>query len=98
MLKHNEVNPLNVFGLRRMDHCPPHFETLCFDLKTQEKNIADWIYENLSSRFFFGDTYIINPENGNMILCHKVAFEDASELSYFGMFLDTINVYDYTPK
>lgn len=98
MLKHNEVNPLNVFGLRRLEHCPPHFETLCFDLKTQEKNLTDWIYENLTSRFFLGDTYIINPENGNLILCHKVGFEDASELSYFGMFLDTINVYDYSPK
>lgn len=98
MLKYNEVNPLNVFGLRRLAHCPPHFEILCFDLKTQEKNITDWIYENLASRFFVGDTYIVSPENGNMILCHKVGFEDPSELTYFGMFLDTINAYDYSPK
>lgn len=95
MLKQNEVNPLNVFGLRRLDHCPPHFETLCFDLKTNEKNISDWIYENLSSRFFLGDTYILSPENNNVVLCHKVGFEDSSELTYFGIFLDTINTYDH---
>lgn len=98
MLKHYEVNPLNVFGLRRLTHCPPHFETLCFDLKTQEKNLADWIYENLASRFFLGDTYTISSENGCMVLCHKVGFEDPSELSYFGLYLDTINTYDYSPK
>lgn len=98
MLKQNEVNPLNVFGLRRLDHCPPHFETLHFDLKTQEKNISDWIYENLTSRFFFGNVYIANPETGNLIICAKVGFEDPSELSYFGMFLDTINVFDYEIK
>jgi hypothetical protein len=96
MLKQNEVNPLNVFGLRRLDHCPPHFETLCFDLKTNEKNISDWIYENLSSRFFLGDTYILLPEiKNNVVLCHKVGFEDPSELTYFGIFLDTINAYDH---
>jgi hypothetical protein len=95
MLKHNEVNPLNVFGLRRLDHCPPHFEVLCFDLKTQEKNITDWIYENLSSRFFFGEAWIPNPESG-LTICNKVGFEDSRELSYFGMFLDTINVYDFS--
>ena len=98
MLKHNEVNPLNIFGLRRLDHCPPHFETLCFDLKTQEKNITDWIYENLASRFFFGDAFVIDPDKNVLVMCNKVGFEDASELSYFDMFLDTINVYDFEIK
>lgn len=99
MLKQNEVNPLNVFGLRRMNHCPPHFEYLCFDLKTQEKNVTDWIYEHLSSRFFFGDVYIFDANKGGAVLCHKVAFEDSSELTYFAMFLDSvINIYDFEFK
>ena len=55
MLKHGEINPLNVFGLRRMDHCPPHFEKVYFDLRTSEKHISDWIYEHLIGRFWFGD-------------------------------------------
>ncbi len=95
MLANFEVNPLNIFGLRRLDHCPPYFETLCFDLKTQEKNITDWIYEHLTSRFYLGDIYMIDPEKGNSVLCCKVAFEDASELTYFAMFLDQINDYNY---
>ena len=98
MLANNEVNPLNIFGLRRLNHCPPHFESLCFDLKTQEKNITDWIYEHLSSRFFFGDIYLLDSDKGNGVLCHKVAFEDPSELTYFAMFIDSINVYDFEFK
>lgn len=95
MLKHNEVNPLNVFGLRRMEHCPPHFETLCFDLRTTDKNITDWIYENLASRFFFGDAWDDSDGPKTVGLCKKVGFEDPSELTYFAMFLDTINCYEY---
>jgi hypothetical protein len=90
MLKHNEINPLNVFGLRRLEHCPTHFETLLFDLRAQEKDITDWIYENLAGRFYFDDRYAMN-EKGQLVLCKCVAFEDASELTYFAMFMDTIN-------
>lgn len=89
MLKHNEVNPLNVFGLRRLEHCPPHFEKLHFDLRATEKAITDWVYENLAGRFYFNDHYATT--NGKLTLCKCIAFEDSSELSYFGLFLDTIN-------
>jgi hypothetical protein len=94
MLKHNEVNPLNVFGLRRLEHCPPHFEKLLFDLRATEKDITDWVYENLASRFYFAD-HITPGSTGSLTMCKCIAFEDAGELSYFGMFLDTINRSDY---
>ena len=64
MLKHGEPNPLNVFGLRKLDHCPPHFERVVFDIKTSEKQITDWIHENLSGRFYLGDAVVTNPESG----------------------------------
>jgi hypothetical protein len=90
MLKHGEVNPLNVFGLRRTEHCPPHFEKLIFDLRATDKIITDWVYENLAGRFFYGDYYYTH--NGQSTLSKCIAFEEAGELSYFGLFLDTINV------
>jgi hypothetical protein len=90
MLKFLEVNPLNVFGLRRTEHCPPHFQDIKFDLRTSEKELADWIYEHLQGRFYIGDHY--SPkEQGGLIMCKKVAFEIPAELTYFAMFLDTIN-------
>lgn len=92
MIKHGEVNPLNVFGLRQVEHCPPHFETVTFDLRTNVKNIADWIYENLSGRFFIGDIYI--PDNNNpkhLAIQTAVAFELHEEASFFCLMLPSIN-------
>ena len=95
MLKHGEVNPLNVFGLRQLDHCPPHFEVITFDLYTNIKDISDWIYENLSGRFYIGDYFTqesAEPGSGNRVKMQKaVAFEMHEEASYFGLFLPDIN-------
>lgn len=94
MLKHGEINPLNIFGLREIKHCPPHFCKVTFDLKTSEKNIKDWIYENLSGRFWLGDVYSESQtESFQMEKC--VAFEVHAESSYFSLMLDTFNTWEY---
>lgn len=90
MLKHNEANPLAVFGLRRIEHCPPHFTKVFFDAYTQEKTITDWIYEHLSGRFYYGDWYK-ESEHNKTIATRCVAFEEPGEASYFTLVLDTIN-------
>ena len=92
MLKHGEINPLNVFGLRRLEHCPPHFQKVTFPLQVQEKKITDWIYENLEGRFWFDDSFNQNSEN-SFIFDKCVAFENVSEASYFSLVLDKINCY-----
>lgn len=91
MLKHGEVNPLVVFGLRRLDHCPPHFTRVEFNIRCDEKNISDWIWANLSGRFYLGDVYK-TTEAGSIALNKCVAFELGSEASFFGLILDTVNV------
>lgn len=93
MLKHGEINPLNVMGLRKLNHCPPHFERVEFDIKVQEKQIADWVWENLDGRFWIGDTY--RKENSNTVMQKCVAFEQPAEASYFALFLDKVNAYHY---
>lgn len=90
MLKYGEVNPLNVFGLRRVDHCPPHFTRVDFDLKTQDKRITDWIWEHCAGRFYFGDAYIVDQNNKTQ-MTHRVAFEHPSEAMLFGLVLEEIN-------
>lgn len=94
MLKYGEVNPLNVFGLRRMEHCPPHFVRVDFDLKTESKYITDWIYENLAGRFYFNDAYTVDSA-GRTQMCYRAAFESGGEASMFGLMLDTINSRTY---
>jgi hypothetical protein len=92
MIKFGDINPLNVFGLRQLDHCPPHFEQVKFELAVGEKRITDWIYENLSGRFWIGDSPYTNGKNVAVQKC--VAFEDGGEASYFALTLDQINKWD----
>jgi hypothetical protein len=94
MLLYGEVNPLNVFDLRQLDHCPIHFKKIKFDLYVNQKDIVDWIYENLSGRFYIGDVIDYVCESSlplNVKLQKFVAFELHEEASYFGLFLPTIN-------
>ena len=90
MLKHGEVNPLNVFGLRKLEHCPPHFERVSFENFVTDKIVSDWIYEHLTGRFYVGFQDVTRngaPFQRQM----NVGFELASEASYFSLFLPQIN-------
>ena len=91
MLKHGEVNPLNVFGLRRLDYCPPHFERVAFDSFVSEKHVSDWVYENLLGRFYVGYQ---DQSQGNKLVVRQMVlgFELPSEASYFGLLLPQINI------
>ena len=94
MLKHGEVNPLNVFGLRELQHCPPHFQKVSFELRTNVKDIKNWVYENLSGRFWFGEQYV-ELTHGKLSIDKCIAFENHSEASYFSLMLDQINQNDW---
>lgn len=89
-LANREINPLEVFGLRRLDHCPPHFSPVTFDLRVNEKAILDWIYTNSNSRFYFGDMYHQNTD-GKIGFSKVAAFESPGEASFFALVLDTVN-------
>lgn len=95
MLKHGEINPLNVFGLRQLEHCPPHFHRVVFDMSTNEKRIRDWIYENLEGRFWLGDVF--EDAQGSTVMHKCAAFEEHGESTYFSLLLDTINNWEYRP-
>ena len=87
MLKHGEVNPLNVHGLRQLTHCPPHFERVEFVPIATVKHLSDWIFENLQGRFYIG---AVDTAQQRLTL---VAFELASEASYFSLLLPQINTF-----
>ena len=87
MLKHGDINPLNVHGLRQLKHCPPHFERVEFLPMVTNKQISDWIFEHLEGRFYIGS---IDTPQQRLTL---VAFELASEASYFSLLLPQINTF-----
>lgn len=88
-LKHGEVNPLAVFGMRRMEHCPPHFEPVYYNSTGNDKEILDWVWESLDGRFYFGEHYRLE-ENGKTSLQKVIAFEEHSEASYFCLMQSSI--------
>jgi hypothetical protein len=90
MLKHGEINPLNVFGLRRLDYCPPHFSKVPFTNYVDVKVITDWIYENFSGRFCVIDEYQ-DTASGSSAMIKCAGFEELGEASMFALMLDTIN-------
>lgn len=91
MTKLFQVNPLNVHGLRVLEHCPPHFYAVDFDLSASAKKISDWIYENLSGRFYFGEVFVTDENSGSTVMKRRAAFEIHSEASYFALSLTEIN-------
>jgi hypothetical protein len=94
MLKHNEVNPLAVFGLRELEHCPLHFTKIQFDLRANQKTISDWVWSNLSGRFWYGDWYY-KDDAGNVQTQKCMAFEIPGEASMFALMLDQLNKFEF---
>ena len=93
-LKHNEVNPLAVNGMRQLEFCPAHFEKVVFDLVGDSKKITDWLYENTDGRFYIGTSVKLPTADGEKArLAYCVAFEVHAEASYFAIMLNTINTY-----
>jgi hypothetical protein len=87
-----EINPLNVFGLRRVEFLPLHFTPVYFDIRTDEKRLTDWIYEHLTGRFFFDKRYYKNETGTHLGMC--AAFEIPEEASFFALNLSSVNQFE----
>jgi len=84
MIKHKSLNPLNLFGLRRFDVPPKHFEYIVLPLKYNlEDSLSKWIYDNLKGRYYVGKALHINDADNQITISIKVGFEEAKEISYF---------------
>lgn len=84
MLKKNKVNPLNLFEKRRVEFCPPYFESITINPSYNLlKAIDDWIYDNLSGRYYLGKTIDLEEISSSIKSKYKIAFEDPKEMSYF---------------
>lgn len=91
-LKHGKPNPLNYFNMRRVPYAPPHFKYIVLD-----KNFVDfgnklhsWIYENLNSRYYLGQSLGLDSTN-TIIYTTKIGFESEKELSFFTIACPFIN-------
>jgi len=77
-----KVNPLDILGIRRVNFCPPTFETVDLE-KTYniEAVLSDWIEDNLSGRYFLGENVSLNNDTISNVT--TVGFEESKEMSFF---------------
>jgi hypothetical protein len=79
-LVRGKVNPLNVLGMRRLNHIPPHFASLTIKKNSNFDEIENWMYTNLDSRFCIKKGQSIDEQN-KLIDIIEIGVEDPKELS-----------------
>ena len=82
--QHNlQINPYNVFQIRKVPFPPEHFE---YSVILYNYNIKDaiekWVENNLKSRYYIGSSIGLDNKN-SVTRSVRIGFEDNKELSYF---------------
>ena len=79
----NDVNPLNVLGMRRLNRIPPNFTK--FQIKTfvDIRELDRWIYLNLNSRYCVKKSTAVVDNKLTTII--EVGIEDAKEVSMMSL-------------
>jgi hypothetical protein len=83
-LKNGKPNPLNYFGLRRVEFAAPHFKYTTIDryTPTLHRQLDTWIKQNLNNRYYIGQS--LGLDNTNTIVYNtRIGFESEKELSFF---------------
>ena len=78
-----DINPYNVFGVRRVSFPPEHFEYSNIEYNYNIKDaIIKWVETNLKSRYYIGQSVKLDKDNA-VSRGVRIGFEDSKELSYF---------------
>jgi len=85
-----DINPLAAARLREVSHIPPHFTISDLSVHIPTEVYRNWIYENLSGRFYLGDRLAESRNHSNIVSIACVAFEDSAENTFFTLSIDSI--------
>jgi hypothetical protein len=83
-LKSGKPNPLNYFGLRRVEFACPHFKYTSINKYSPGflSNLDNWIKTNLNNRYYIGQGIALDHTN-TIIYTTEIGFEAEKELSFF---------------
>lgn len=92
-LKNGKPNPLNYFGLRRVEFAAPHFKYTTVDRynPTIVKNLDTWIKKNLNNRYYIGQSIALDNTN-TIVYTTRIGFESEKELSFFTIACPHLNI------
>lgn len=90
-LKNGKINQLNVLGERKVSFPAHHFHftTIPKYSPILSKHLDNWIYQNLNSRYYVGQT--IDIVDNTIIYATKIGFEQEKELSFFRLACPHLN-------
>jgi len=83
-LKNGKPNPLDYYGLRRVEFACPHFKYTTIDKynPTVIKSVDNWIRKNLNNRYYIGQGITLDNTN-TLVYNTRIGFESEKELSFF---------------
>jgi hypothetical protein len=73
------ANPLNVLSMRRLNRIPPNFTKIQLKNFFEMKELDNWIYLNLDSRYCVRKASIV--DDNKLTTAVEVGIEDAKEVS-----------------
>lgn len=84
-LRNGKPNPLNALGIRKVAFPAHHFfyTTLPKYNPGTHSNIDTWIFNNLNSRYYIGQS--IDLIDNHIVYVTKIGFEQEKELSFFSL-------------
>ena len=83
-LKNGKPNPLNYFGLRKVEFAVPHFKYTTIEKYSPllTKQLDTWIKQNLNNRYYIGQGIALDHTN-TITYTTRIGFESEKELSFF---------------
>lgn len=83
-LKNGKPNPLNYFGLRRVEFACPHFKYMTLDRYNPStiRVLDAWIKKNLNNRYYIGQGIALDGTN-TIVYTTRIGFESEKEMSFF---------------
>lgn len=85
----NDVNPLNVLGMRRLNRIPPNFTRFQVKKFIDMRELDRWIYLNLNSRYCVKKSTAVVENKLTTII--EVGIEDPKEISMMTLACPYIN-------
>lgn len=85
----NNVNPLNVLGMRRLNRIPPNFTKFQIKKFVDIRELDKWIYLNLNSRYCVKKSTAVVENKLTTII--EVGIEDPKEISMMTLACPYIN-------
>lgn len=81
------INPLNILNMRKLDRIPPNFAkmTIRVNFNTAVKDLDQWIYTNLDSRYCIQKIQSVEDKTNKLISMYEVGLEDPKELTLLSL-------------